>query len=534
MNKAIWFTISFTDNSQRQTGFAWGRWVACVLLCGWGWLQPALAEPPPSTQVTLLERPPRLQPDYRDLILPPNVAPLNFRLQEDGSSFYVTLRAKAGAPIEVQSKSPTIAFPEAAWHRLLDLNQGGELRVDVYARATDGPWRHFTTVTNHIATEDIDPFLIYRKIHPVHGNWSTMGIYQRDLRTFTETPILENRRFADDCCHCHALRNNDPNTMTVDIRSTHYENRLVVISNGVVAALRGTVGFVAWHPTGQVIVSSFNKPRLLYHTARKEARDVVELEGWLGYFRLGSNIVRRIPGLVDESRLMTFPAWAPDGRYLYYCSAPNPWTNMARVTPTSPTLAQYDLMRIPYDLERDQWGKPETVLPVSQTGFSVAQPRISPDGHWLFFCAIPYGCWPTYEPDSDLYRIDLRAGAAAGHFTSRKLELNSDQTESLLSWSSNSRWVVFSSKRISPLFNRPFLAHVAADGACSRPFLLPQADPQFYDGLLLTYTLPTLAKGPVPVPERALVAAIKDMSRPALVMPAAKAPMKEDPQLEGH
>src|SRR5260221_126752 len=190
--------------------------------------------------------------------------------------------------------------------------------------------------------------MIYRKIHPAHSTWSSMGLFQRDLTTFDEKPFLENNRFANDCCHCHMLRNNDPNTATVVIRSSHYGNSLLVISNGTAEAIRGSVGF------------------------------------------------------------------------------------------------------------------------------SVAQPRISPDGHWVFFCAIPYGCWPTYDPTSDIYGIDLVAGQASGKYTPRKLELNSDECESWLSWSSNSRWVVFSSKRISPLFNRPHIAYVAADGHCGKPIILPQ------------------------------------------------------------
>jgi hypothetical protein len=480
------------------------------------------------------ELPPRIQPDYRDVVIPPNIAPLNFSVNEAGDAFAATLRSSAGAPIEIASRHPTITIPETAWHRLLELNQDADLLVEVRTRDASGQWTRFATITNHIAHDPVDPFLIYRKIHPAHNTWSSMGLYQRDLRSFTETPVLENRRFAGDCCHCHALRNNDPRTATVDIRSQHYENRLLLLNNGVVTALRGTVGIVAWHPTGRVIAASFSKPRLVIHVARNDMRDIAELEGWLGYFRLGSNVVRRIPGLADETRLLAFPAWSPDGRFLYYCNAPSPWTNMARLTATSHTVAKYDLMRVAYDIEQDHWGQPETVLAAGRSGFSVAQPRISPDGHWLFFCSIGYGCWPTYDRDSDLHGIDLLVGAATGKFTSRKLELNSDECESWLSWSANSRWVVFSSKRLSPLFNRPFFAHVAADGTCSKPFLLPQADPHFYDGLLRTYTIPTLAIGPLTVPERGLVAAIKDATALPLVMPTAKAPTKEDVYEEGH
>jgi hypothetical protein len=527
MSRATFITIFSTD--YRRRGIACGRalclagWLVSLQLTGTGW-----AGPPPATDVVAVEQTPHIQPDYQNLIIPPNIAPLNFSVQEAGTSFYVILHAKAGRPVEIQTRGHKIMIPEAAWHHLVDLNKGGEMLMDIYTRTEGNRWTRYAPLTNQIAAEEIDPVLIYRKIQPVNNTWSSMGLYQRDLHTFEETAILENRRFAGDCCHCHALRNNNPNTATVAIRSKHYENSLLVISNGVVEAIRGNVGIVAWHPAGRLVAGSFSKPHLMFHTARNEMRDIAELEGWIGYFWLGSNVVQRVPGLGDETRLLAFPAWSPDGRHLYYCSSPNPWTNMAKLTATSHTTAKYDLMRIAYDLDKDHWGKPEMVLPAGESGFSVAQPRISPDGHWLFFCAISYGCWPTYDSESDLYGIDLRAAASTGKFTARKLTLNSDQSESLLSWSANSRWVVFSSKRTSLLFSRPYLAYVAADGTCGKPFILPQRDPEYYDGLLRTYTLPTLSIGPVTVPQSRLLEAIKHSSQSSLVMPAAKAQPKGD------
>jgi hypothetical protein len=483
---------------------------------------PSFAAPSGLDQAQPVDHSPAIKPDYRDLVLPPNIAPLNFLVQEPGTSFFVRVHGASGSPIEISSRSPKIKLPEKAWHQLLSQNRLGRLEVEVFAQVEGNQWKRFAGITNTIANEEIDPILIYRKIHPAHNTWSSMGLYQRELANFDERPFLENSRFANDCCHCHNLRNNDPNTATVVIRSSHYQNSLLVISNGVATALRGSVGFVAWHPTGRVMASSFSKPRLMLHTARNDMRDIAELEGWIGYFLLGSDVVKKVPGLSDNQRLRAFPFWSPDGRYLYYCSAPNPWTNMTTITATSHTTAKYDLMRLTYDLDHDLWGEPELVLPAGDMGASVAQPRISPDGHWIFFCAIPYGCWPTYDSTSDILGIDLVSGQAAGKFTARKLELNSSECESWLSWSSNSRWVVFSSKRVSPLFNRPHISYVSATGQTSKPFILPQEDPEFYDSLLKTFTIPTLAKGPITVPERELVDAIKHSERWPLTMPVAQ------------
>jgi hypothetical protein len=81
----------------------------------------------------------------------------------------------------------------------------------------------------------------------------------------------------------------------------------------------------------------------------------------------------------------------------------------------------------------------------------------------------------------------------------RRLEINSDQSDSWHCWSSNSRWIVFSSKRRDQLFTRPYFSHVDQQGHCSKPFLLPQRDPRFYDAFVKTYNLPEFVRDPVTV-----------------------------------
>lgn len=75
--------------------------------------------------------------------------------------------------------------------------------------------------------------------------------------------------------------------------------------------------------------------------------------------------------------------------------------------------------------------------------------------------------------------------------------LNSNNTESYHSWSSNGRWVVFSSRRNDGVFTRPFIGHVDANGVASKPFELPSENPDYHRQMLKSYNVPELMLGPV-------------------------------------
>jgi hypothetical protein len=48
------------------------------------------------------------------------------------------------------------------------------------------------------------------------------------------------------------------------------------------------------------------------------------------------------------------------------------------------------------------------------------------------------------------------------------------------------------------MYGKPYFSHIDEDGNCSKPFLLPQKNPGFYDYFLKSYNIPELSKGPVP------------------------------------
>jgi hypothetical protein len=445
----------------------------------------------------LQDRVPRINPDYRDVVIPPNIAPLNFLIEESAVRYAVKVHASNGNPIETVSRSPKVVLPAAAWQALLQTNRGQALYFEVATLRTNDQWQRFLTITNTVAREAIDGYLVYRLLNPQYSMYAsgTMGIYQRNLQTFKESTVLRVRgRWggAGTCLNCHSFANNRAEAMALHIRNEVRGRPMLLARNGEVTRVAKTAGYLSWHPSGKMLAFSVNKLSLFVHTSG-ENRDVLDAASDLGIYQLDANTVTMPAPIARPERLETWPAWAPDGRTLYFCSAPKLSADRFRDI-------RYDLARIRYDPERNVWGEVETVLSATTTGLSAVQPKLSPDGRFLLFCLCAYGHFPVYQPNSDLYLMDL------GTRQYKRLDgVNSDRADSYHSWSSNSRWFVFSSKRRDGLLARPHFSYVDEQGQVYNPILLPQADPTLYDSFLKTYNVPELVAGPVPVSQRAWI-----------------------------
>ena len=138
------------------------------------------------------------------------------------------------------------------------------------------------------------------------------------------------------------------------------------------------------------------------------------------------------------------------------------------------------------------------VYDAAATGKSASFPRISPDGRFLLYTLSDYGNFSIWHHKADLKMIDLQTNDSVCTDN-----INSKYTESYHSWSSNSRWVVFSSRRGDGLYTRPYFAHLNTDGTFSKPMLLPQQNPQeYYQKLFFSYNIPELVKSEVDLSAR--------------------------------
>lgn len=456
----------------------------------------------PWEDARLMDIRPEISPDISDTVIPPNIAPLNFVIRNKADRYAVRIHGKSGKSLMIHNTEGRIILPSGKWRSLLESNRGGLLNIDIACRR-EGVWLRFRSISCRVAPENIDSFIAYRMMKPIFTYWRNIGIYQRSLENFEARPILQGSSFKEGCVNCHTFLNNSPGKMFIGIRSVNYGVSTLYAEENRAYKIGAKWGYTSWHPSGRMATYPIMAVHQFFHSADLEIRDVVDLDSSLIYYDFNEQKTHTNPGASDVSRLESYPCWSPDGRTLYFSSARIPWKDRSQIPPENYDKALYDLMRISFDPETGVWGEPEIFLSSEETGLSILEPRISPDGRFLLFCMCDYGVFPVFRPSSDLYMMDLQSGEYS------RLDVNSDYSESWHSWSSNSRWIAFSSKRQDGLFTRTFFSYVDAEGMVHKSFVLPQKDPEFYQSFLRTFSVPELITGPVRVSQKALVRAIR-------------------------
>ncbi len=198
------------------------------------------------------------------------------------------------------------------------------------------------------------------------------------------------------------------------------------------------------------------------------------IKGILAVYDRETQTFSALPGADDPRYVQTNAVWSPDGNEIVFARATAyhaehlEQQNSALVDEKDvPEFIvekkpfRYDLYRIPFN--GGKGGTPEPLQGASDDGMSNFFPKYSPDGKWIVFCRAR--SYMLLQPDSELYIIPAAGGVA------RRLRYNTARMNSWHSWSSNSRWLVFSSK-LNTAYTQLFLTHIDENGIDSPPVLL--------------------------------------------------------------
>lgn len=453
-------------------------------------------------------------PEYADAVIPPNIAPLNFFV-EDKADSYITHIYTSSRNKDIVVEGRSVEIPQEEWSDLLAEAKGDTLYTDVYVKV-DGAWMVCNTRKNPVAKEEIDTYITYRLIEPSYVDYEEMTLNQRNLTNFEEVQIYNNMMLSDgdngQCINCHAVqdynrtghsqfhvRQNLGGTVFTDGKNIRKVNLKTeqTLSAGV---------YPAWHPTMSLIAYSVNETGQVFHTRDLQKVEVIDYASNLILYDLTADKVYDIDSRADEFE--TFPAWSPDGKTLYYASAHCEQQTDDIDTELNANYEQlkYNLYSRKFDAQTMKFGAQDTVLLASRMGKSAVLPRVSPDGRYLLFAMADYGNFHIWHKSSDLYVMDLQQKASvSSDSVSASIadnvyplsEANSKFAESYHSWSSNGRWILFSSRRMDGNYTRLFIAYFDKNGHAHRPFVVPQRKPKFYRQLFKSYNVPEWMVAPV-------------------------------------
>ena len=458
---------------------------------------------------------PMIYPDYTDVTIPVNLAPLTFQM--DVPADEMAARFACGDQQLICSGSKI--QPDASdWQALVEAAKGRAITVDVYA-SVKGQWTHYKPFKIYVSPDSIDPYISYRLIAPSYVTYNDLTISQRCLENYDESVVYDNMLCTDgsqgQCINCHNYQNYNPNRMQFHARQNMggtivaYDGDIRKINMRNDSLLAAGV-YPAWHPWLKLIVYSTNLTHQTFHTVNPNKIEVFDTRSDLMAFDVEKNEVTNLESGMGE--LEVFPCWSPDGKAIYYCSAHLEYHDSIDEGQEYMMRAEqvkYNIYKKTFDPDTRAFGPRQLVFDAAALDKSATLPRISPDGRYLMFAMARYGVFHIWHRDADLCLIDLKTG----HARTMK-EINSDDVESYHSWSSNGRWVVFSSRRYDGNFTRPFFAHIDQRGRGAKPFELPQSDPDYHRQFLRSYNIPEFMSGPVTIGPQAFARVLSGEGEP--------------------
>ena len=424
-----------------------------------------------------------IYPDYKDVTIPANIAPLNYRYAMEGVR-------KAKTTFTLGDKSVTIRGNEVEWSlkkwkSFLAGAEGGTITVTAEAVVGGKPLQDSWSV--YVSEDAIDGWLTYRLIEPSYQMFNEVSIMERCIENFDETAICDYTHTDNSCVNCHFHGQSRGDYSLYYIRGPqggsilNQGGRLRKLALKTDDMLSATV-YGELHPDGRFGVFSTNVILPSFHTEAVARMEVYDSASDLTVADFENNRMINVPHVMRGDKWETFPCFSADGESIFYCVADSV------ALPEDIKKVQYDLVRADFDPATGLIGEQvDTLWSGRAHNASVCHPKASPDGRWLMFTVADYGTFPLFHPECTLYLADLETGAI------RPMdEIKGDKSDSYHSWSSDGKWFVFASKRGDGQYGKPYFCHLDLDGRATKPFVLPQKSSRFYVYNLKSFNVPDL------------------------------------------
>lgn len=442
-----------------------------------------------------------IYPEYQDVTVPCNIAPLNFLVRNEGVEA-VMARVDTLTQISYGNK---VQWNLEEWRSMLARHAGDTLSVELKA-CIEGQWLEYQPLTWIVSPDSVDSYVTYRLIEPAYEVWHMIEIEERCIENFETRTLADGKKLGNRCMNCHThggdkgqysyfyIRGNKGGT----ILSRDGEFTKVTLSN---AKTNGGTVYGGWHPSGRYGVFSSNLIIPAFHSNPAMRMEVFDTHSDLCVADFQEKRMITAPSVSQtNATLETFPCFSADGKYIYYSSAPNPFGEKLGEADEFARAVKdlhYSLNRVAFDAETGTIASEVEVVMPSTDSTSYHFAHCSPDGKWLSYAQSYNGTFPIWHMET---RIGLRS-LDEKQKVQASAESMTEIHASYHTWSHNSRWIVFASKSYDTQYSRVYFVHIAPDGTMSKPLVLPQQDPSHDDMNLKSYNIPDVSIAAVPFDE---------------------------------
>ena len=159
---------------------------------------------------------PPMYPDYTDITIPHNIAPLNFLLRQDAEAVEVRATCE-DEELRLCTKGNKVCFGMSEWKSLMEKAKGKRVKVTVTI-LKDQQWTAYKTFFWDVSEEAIDPYLTYRLIEPDYEIYQNLSLRERCVENFDERPIADYGLVGNRCMNCHTYGGQSPQLSMLYVR----------------------------------------------------------------------------------------------------------------------------------------------------------------------------------------------------------------------------------------------------------------------------------------------------------------------------
>jgi hypothetical protein len=348
-----------------------------------------------------------------------------------------------------------------------------------------------------------------------------MFVEERDIEGFDERILIDNSKMQNTCINCHNGRNNNINYSLLHVRGYTVTQDCplagtYLIKDGKADRIKldklpppySRLVYWDFNPTKEIIAFSTNVMggAMTFQKNGHTEDFMIDTLGMIVLYDIKEEAFTVNPEFSDSSEY-SFPTWDSSGRILYYCKGP-------KRDITKPWEFLFDLCSVSYESETKTFGKETVIFPFSQCGVSVTNPKIIPGTSKIIVTVHKSSGSIPLLTDGDYYILDLhktqdssfQIGTTPQNRRSCTLpqgkyakitqaeSINTADHEKYHSFSSNGRWMVFSSGRLAGEMSVPHIVYVDKEGRFGKPFALPQRSPTYYTSSLWSYVYPNTSR----------------------------------------